>query len=104
MFELYGCYKFHKTGCIKKCVMCKCDYMNKTLIYCYLNYYYYYYYAFIKASCSEELTRHLLQNKVDIKMSNYAAAKNITKQFHIHNIKQNHVSGSRKQESHKGDL
>ena len=45
----------------------------------------YYYYAFIKRStsglktCSETPTRHLVQNKVNIKISNYAAAKNITK-------------------------
>ena len=30
-------------------------------------------------TCSEALTRHLVQNKVNIKLSNYAAAKNITK-------------------------
>ena len=30
-------------------------------------------------TCSEVLTRHLIQNKVNIKVSNYAAAKNITK-------------------------
>ena len=52
-------------------------------------------------TCSEALTRHLLQNKVNIKISNYAAANNITKKLNISNIKQNHVSGSRKQESHK---
>ena len=45
-------------------------------------YYYYYYYAFIKRrtsglkTCSEALTRHLVYNKVNIKISSYAAAKN----------------------------
>ena len=44
-----------------------------------------YYYAFIKhctpglKTCSEAPTRHLVQNKVNIAISNYAAAKNITK-------------------------
>ena len=66
--------------------------------------------AFIKCRtsglqpCSEALTRHLAQNRVNIKISTYAAAKNITKKFYIHNIKQNHVSGCQKLESHKGDL
>ena len=46
---------------------------------------YCYYYAFISRRtsgfkiCSEALTRHFVQNKVNIKICNYAAAKNITK-------------------------
>ena len=34
----------------------------------------------------------LVQSKVNIKISNFAAAKDITKQSNIYNIKQNHVS------------
>ena len=57
-----------------------------TRIYLVIYYYHYhYYYAFIKRhtsglkTCSEALAIHLVQHKAYIKISNYTAAKNITK-------------------------